>query len=367
MYRKIVFAVAAFSVAIPFLASAASCPTLSRNLSFGARGQDVVELQNFLIEQNLLGAGNNTGYFGRLTKAAVIKFQIRRNLPSTGLVGPLTRAAIAKICTNIDSTKNTQPDFYLTSKKDAYEIGEYVYISLMSYKESIRSGKASFVLTRPDGSRIEKGDIQFQPPALYPCDPSPMAGECPIYSTSFSLPSVQFTTDDIDQVGTYVVSVVGDEEGEQFNTQYSFKVDSDRIRTLFIDAMGNYRLRNKSKVAWTGAQPLPDNFVASYGYGNQGISERNIVVNVIVENSENQLAHYKETTGLGSNTLSQLQLRIQSNQRIDFKPADSNGYFVALWTSGAYIILIQGFQEQFAQEQSSFVDAYLQKYPSTLK
>ena len=83
----------------PLFASAASCPSLTRNLSFGSRGQDVVELQNFLISQGDLAAGNTSGYFGKMTVAAVKKWQVRNGVvssgtPSTtgyGAVGPKTR------------------------------------------------------------------------------------------------------------------------------------------------------------------------------------------------------------------------------------------------------------------------------------
>lgn len=91
---------------LPFFASAATCPNLYRNLSFGSRGQDVIELQIFLIAQGDLAVGNNTGYFGRLTVAAVQKWQARNGVVSSGTaattgygaVGPRTRAKIAQVC-----------------------------------------------------------------------------------------------------------------------------------------------------------------------------------------------------------------------------------------------------------------------------
>jgi len=94
---------------VPIFASASTCPNLYRNLSFGSRGDDVVELQNFLIfspvGNRYLNSGNNSGYFGRLTKEAVISFQGTQSLPMSGYVGPLTRARIASICA--DSTKGS--------------------------------------------------------------------------------------------------------------------------------------------------------------------------------------------------------------------------------------------------------------------
>ena len=94
---------------IPTFSSAATCPNLYRNLSFGTKGADVTQLQSFLIEQGHLEAGNNTGYFGRMTEAAVKKFQCREmqicsgsaSSNGYGAVGPRTRAQIADICSRI--------------------------------------------------------------------------------------------------------------------------------------------------------------------------------------------------------------------------------------------------------------------------
>lgn len=91
---------------LPLFASAATCPNLYRSLSFGSRGQDVIELQTFLITQGDLATGNNTGYFGNLTRAAVRKFQCREMSVCSGseatsgygAVGPRTRAKIASVC-----------------------------------------------------------------------------------------------------------------------------------------------------------------------------------------------------------------------------------------------------------------------------
>lgn len=87
---------------LPFFVDAGTRPVWNRTLSFGLRGQDVVELQNTLIAQGDLAAGNNTGYFGRMTEAAVQKFQCRSGIvcvgtPATtgyGVVGPRTQARL---------------------------------------------------------------------------------------------------------------------------------------------------------------------------------------------------------------------------------------------------------------------------------
>jgi putative peptidoglycan binding protein len=81
-----------------------SCPPLTRNLSFGSRGADVLSLQKYFINTGLLTADSATGYFGKFTQAAVQSWQrshriVSSGTPATtgyGAVGPRTRAALAR-------------------------------------------------------------------------------------------------------------------------------------------------------------------------------------------------------------------------------------------------------------------------------
>lgn len=68
--------------------------TYARNLTVGSRGDEVKQLQNFLISKGYL-SGSATGYFGGLTKAAVVKLQQEYKLPATGFVGAMTRAKLS--------------------------------------------------------------------------------------------------------------------------------------------------------------------------------------------------------------------------------------------------------------------------------
>ena len=105
-----------------------TCPNLARNLSFGSRGQDVTELQTFLIAEGDLAAGNNTGYFGRMTEAAVKSWQAKNGVvssgtPSTtgfGAVGPRTRAKIASLCGGVGA----QPQTSMNIDLDKHRYGE---------------------------------------------------------------------------------------------------------------------------------------------------------------------------------------------------------------------------------------------------
>jgi peptidoglycan hydrolase-like protein with peptidoglycan-binding domain len=64
---------------------------ITRLLYKGLSGPDTVLLQNYLIGKKYLGTGNNSGFFGVLTEAAVKAFQKDNGLEQVGSVGPKTR------------------------------------------------------------------------------------------------------------------------------------------------------------------------------------------------------------------------------------------------------------------------------------
>ena len=68
---------------------------IARTLAFGTKGSDVTLLQAFLAEdQSVYPEGKITGYFGRLTSAAVKRFQKKHGIDQVGIVGPKTRAKL---------------------------------------------------------------------------------------------------------------------------------------------------------------------------------------------------------------------------------------------------------------------------------
>lgn len=79
-----------------------SCPNLTHNLTLGSSdyytGGQVSQLQNFL--RSRYGDSRLTGgYYGQLTAYYVSRFQQEQGVyPVTGGVGPLTRAAIQRVC-----------------------------------------------------------------------------------------------------------------------------------------------------------------------------------------------------------------------------------------------------------------------------
>lgn len=93
-YNKIgvVITLALILVFSPFLVKAAA---LTRQLQLGMSGSDVSSLQIFLAQdRTIYPQGLITGYFGSLTRAAVIRFQARNSISTVGRVGPITLAAI---------------------------------------------------------------------------------------------------------------------------------------------------------------------------------------------------------------------------------------------------------------------------------
>ncbi len=73
------------------------CPTFSRGFGLGMRGTDVTNIQNILIEQKYLTT-QATGYFGPLTRSAMMRFQKDRGISATGYFGTLSMAHANSTC-----------------------------------------------------------------------------------------------------------------------------------------------------------------------------------------------------------------------------------------------------------------------------
>lgn len=77
------------------------CPVPGRNLHLGSRGQDVMDMQQFLFAHDPDFASTTaSGFFGRLTARAMARFQAANGIASSsaGSVGPVTRAFFGKHC-----------------------------------------------------------------------------------------------------------------------------------------------------------------------------------------------------------------------------------------------------------------------------
>jgi hypothetical protein len=92
---KKIFTILLAMLALVVGVNTASAETYTRDLAVGSSGSDVTALQTFLVNQGYLvlpGGPGSMGTFGRLTKTALIKFQISAGMtPADGFFGPLTR------------------------------------------------------------------------------------------------------------------------------------------------------------------------------------------------------------------------------------------------------------------------------------
>jgi len=68
----------------------------TRALGFGLQSEDVKMLQTRLLGEGFF-KGEATGYFGRLTEAAVKAYQAKYGIDQLGIVGPATRAQLNKV------------------------------------------------------------------------------------------------------------------------------------------------------------------------------------------------------------------------------------------------------------------------------
>ncbi len=68
--------------------------SFTTDLTVGSTGPQVVALQQMLVAQGhlVMPAGVAYGYFGSLTKAAVMRWQAANGVPATGYFGPISRA-----------------------------------------------------------------------------------------------------------------------------------------------------------------------------------------------------------------------------------------------------------------------------------
>lgn len=85
------------------LSAMVAAQATSSDLTVGARGDNALALQIFLTTTGHY-SGPITGYFGPLTRRAVIRFQEANSVPGTGYVGPLTRSAIQRSALSSTST-----------------------------------------------------------------------------------------------------------------------------------------------------------------------------------------------------------------------------------------------------------------------
>jgi peptidoglycan hydrolase-like protein with peptidoglycan-binding domain len=94
---------------------------ITSSLDFGQTSNNVTNLQTFFADNAAIyPEGKVTGYFGGLTKSAVMRFQAQYGFDQVGRVGPVTRDKINSIIANggwtVSSNDVSGPAFYNVSK-----------------------------------------------------------------------------------------------------------------------------------------------------------------------------------------------------------------------------------------------------------
>ncbi|NEP00231.1 MAG: peptidoglycan-binding protein [Symploca sp. SIO2E9] len=129
---------------------------MSRLLKEGRSGEDVKELQEFLIKQGYLQPGDADGYFGAKTKAAVIEFQKAQGLTPDGESGPKTSAQIEKLAEdNSDNSDSVSRRLVKEGRsgEDVKELQEFLI-----KQEYLKSGSADGDF----GAKTKAAVIEFQ-------------------------------------------------------------------------------------------------------------------------------------------------------------------------------------------------------------
>ncbi len=93
---------------------------MDTNLMMSSRGSSVVTLQTFLESKGylMMPEGASKGYFGNLTKRALIEYQASVGLPATGYYGAMTRAKISGMAMKDDMKKSDMMKTHSMGMKD---------------------------------------------------------------------------------------------------------------------------------------------------------------------------------------------------------------------------------------------------------
>lgn len=222
------------------------CPALSVTLQLGMNdattdGQ-VSELQKFLADHYSLDPTTLvSGYFGPVTQGYVIQFQEEQGISAYGIVGPLTRAAIGRTCTQASTTPPTS-----TNPNPGYT-------SSTTPSAASEDNSSTIAYVQADNATSQN--------SLLPGESAAVVGE--------NLPTFSLTVN----IGNY--STVGQPNAN--GTQVTFTVPSGiRSGTYFLNLAGqNGVLTNTISVA-VGSAPTTPSTPASPTSSSITISSVNI-------------------------------------------------------------------------------------------
>lgn len=106
--QQILLVLCVFIACLLVTSNTVAAATFDRALIPGSTGPDVAQLQQILTGQGDYTYPQITGYYGMLTKQAVVAFQTANGLEPIGSVGPKTRELLNSLATEAASSGNNQ-------------------------------------------------------------------------------------------------------------------------------------------------------------------------------------------------------------------------------------------------------------------
>ncbi len=146
-----------FALFISLIATQSASAAITGYMNLGSRGGNVTQLQQFLASNSVIyPQGTVTGYFGSLTKAAVIQLQLNYDIDPIGRVGPST---LSKINSIISSGLGLDIDAPITTNTST-QINNNNAVINWSSNESV-SGQVYYDINRV---RMDEGTGNAQKP-----------------------------------------------------------------------------------------------------------------------------------------------------------------------------------------------------------
>lgn len=134
------------------LVGAATFAPLSSQLDFGATGNEVIKLQTFLASnQDFYPAGTISGYYGNLTRNAVMQFQLYYGIPMVGRVGPMTLVKMNEVMAAGYGIDVYAPKIYNTSVQKTSTSATVTWATTESARGKVFYGTSPFTLNEAIG------------------------------------------------------------------------------------------------------------------------------------------------------------------------------------------------------------------------
>lgn len=257
-----------------------SCPYLTHSLWRGMSGSDVIGLQQFLIQQNLLASKYATGYFGFLTQTAVRQFQSQQGITAIGIVGPITRAAITRVCVGtISGNFTASPQFgeaplavrFTSTAPPGGNIGSSINfgdgVSDTLYPAPVCAtcdlqGSASHTYTSPGTYTATLSKVVYND-----CTPQPGMVCAAWYSREEVIGTVTITVS-VSGLGQTISKTEGEQEGS-FLIQ---KINADNVDGLWYQAY---------PVGTNQGSPRTLHIGDDIGYACEGVSEKLVSIDYV--------------------------------------------------------------------------------------